>query len=208
VIYPSLAAAPGSGLRVVVTSPPAVEPVSLEEAKRWAVVQNPDDDQLVADLIVACREQMEADLGQALVTQTRTAYFGSFPAGWGEIGLPYPPLQSVVSVQYTALDGGTATVDPSNYRFVAGSTPGRLWLPWGTAWPVILPLRDAVRVSYVCGYGDSAAAVPMAIRMALRSLVAANYNPRESHFFMQGGQFLSTPLYDALLNSARHGEYR
>lgn len=193
------------GLRDVVTVPPAVEPVTVAEAKAWGIVQSPDDDSLVSDLIVACRMRVESDLGQALITQTRTLYLGAFPPGWGTIVLPYSPLQSIASVQYTALDGGTGTFDPSNFRFNAGSMPGRLWLPWGTVWPIILPIEDAVRVSYVCGYGDAAAAVPMPIRLAIRSLVAANYAMRESHLFMQGGTVQSTPLYDALVNSADHG---
>jgi uncharacterized phiE125 gp8 family phage protein len=208
VIYPSLAAAPGSGLRVVVTSPPAVEPVSLEEAKQWSVVQNPDDDQKVTNLIVACREFMEADLGQALITQTRTAYFGAFPAGWGEISLPYPPIQSIVSIQYRGIDGNLGTLDSSLYRYTPRSIPGRVWLPFGSVWPVMVPLRDAVQVTYVCGYGDTPADLPMRARLAIQELVTSHYSFRESHMFMQGGLVQPTSLYESLVNSLRHGDYR
>lgn len=206
--WPRLGRPDQAGMRVVVTSPPAVEPVTLDEAKAWANVQNPDDDPLVTDLIVACREQVEADLGQALITQTRTLFLGDFPASMGPIRLPYPPLQSVVSLRYTNVVGTLTTLDPSGYLYTANATPGNIRLPFGQFWPYTFGWEDAVQISYVCGYGDTAAAVPMRIRLALRALIAGNYSMRESHFFMQGGTVSSTPLYEDMLSTARGGEYR
>lgn len=206
--WPRLARPDYAGLRVVVTVPPAAEPVTLAEAKLWANVQNPDDDAIVTDLITACRMQAEADLGQALITQTRTAYMGGFPSFRMPLQLPYVPIRSITSIQYMNTDGTLTTQATSDYAFIGPSMLGEITLPFGQYWPFTLPTEDAVRVTYVCGYGDTADAVPMPIRLAIRSLIAANYQQRESHFFMQGGQFLSTPLYDALLDSCRSGIYR
>ncbi len=102
--------------RVDTTIPPAIEPVTLAEAKAWARVEYPDEDSLILDLIQACRERVEADLKRALITQTKTIFFQGFPTsggyfnpqiramgpnpfwlpgGQGIINLPYPPVQSI-----------------------------------------------------------------------------------------------------------------
>ena len=52
-----------------------------------------------------------------------------------------------------------------------------------------------------CGYGDAASDVPMEIRIAIRSLIAANYAMRESHFFMQGGVVSSTGSDGSVLSA-------
>ena len=207
--YGIAAAAPGRGMRVEVVTPPAVEPVTVDEAKQWARINTPDDDSLISDLITAVRLQVEADLGRALITQTRTLYLAGFEGQFGEIAIPYPKLQSIVSIQYRGLVGGALlTIDPSVYTYTAGAVPGRVWVPYGSFWPLALPFEDAVQITYTCGYGDTADEVPMPIRLAMRSLIAANYTYRSGIIFGQGGQFLSTPMYDGLLNTERTGEYR
>ena len=195
-------------MRVVTTVPPAVEPVTVDEAKAWARINTPDDDQIVSDLITAVRMQVEADLGRALITQTKVLYLNDFSDLSSPINLPYPPLQSIVSVRYVDMMGDLTTIDAGTYSYTAGSTPGRVWVPIGSYWPYVLPNDDAVQIAYTCGYGDTAADVPMSIRMAMRTLIAANYMYRSGIIFGQGGQFLSTPMYDSLLNSERTGEYR
>lgn len=194
-----------AGLRDVLVTPPAVEPVTLDEARAWAVVQDPDDDPIVADLIVACRRQVENDLGQALITQTRAAYYHGFPRG--RFRLPRVPIQAIASIQYADTGGALLTASASLYGYTAGAMSGDIRLAFGSIWPISMDWDDSVQVRYTCGYGDTADAVPMEIRLAIRALVAANYAMRESHMFMQGGVVASTPLYDSLLNSARHGAY-
>lgn len=196
-----------AGMRVITTVPPAVEPVTLAEAKLWARVENPDEDGLMSDLIVAARERVEVDLKRALITQTKTLFLGGFPSAWSQIQLPYPPLQSVVSVAYTGMAGMPFTADPSSYIFAVGSSPGRVWLPLGSVWPITAPFPDSVQITYVCGYGDTAAAVPMTIRLAMRALIAANYLYRESHQVIQGGTLASTPMYEDFIRSESFGAY-
>lgn len=196
-----------AGMRVVTTVPPAVEPVTLAEAKLWARVENPDEDQLMSDLIVAARQRVEVDLKRALITQTKTLFMGGFPSAWSQIQLPYPPLQSVVSVVYTSMLGTPVTADPAVYLSAANSSPGRVWLPLGSVWPITAPFPDSVRITYVCGYGDTAVSVPMTIRLAMRALIAANYLYRESHQLIQGGVLASTPMYDDFIRSESFGAY-
>ena len=52
------------------TTPPAVEPVSVETAKAWLRVSHFEDDALIADLIGSAREHVETRIGLALITQS------------------------------------------------------------------------------------------------------------------------------------------
>jgi hypothetical protein len=88
----------------VLVTPPAQEPLTLEEGKlraglSWATTDPPDPrDQLMRDHIAAARGQVERDTGLALLTQTRDVYFTTI--GDGLIALPCQalPLQSIDSV--------------------------------------------------------------------------------------------------------------
>lgn len=206
--WPRTARPDYAGMRVVTVVPPSVEPVTVAEAKSWGVISTPDDDADVASLIAAVREGVEARLGQALITQTKTVYFSGFPSAQGAIRLPYPPLQSVSSLQYSDMTGNSITFDASNYHYTAGATPGAIRLPFGQFWPLAMAWDDAVQITYVCGYGDTAASVPMRIRMYIRARISAYYRLRESDMLIQGGQVMGSPLWDDLLDSAWHGEYR
>ena len=48
---------------------PAVEPVSLEEAKTFLRVEHSDDDQVIGTLIASARMHVEAQAKIALITQ-------------------------------------------------------------------------------------------------------------------------------------------
>lgn len=192
-------------IRVETTVTPAVEPVSLAEAKAWRRILFTDDDTLISDIIVACRERIEVDLKRALITQTKVVYMGGWPSGWGKVSIPYPPLQSIVSVDYLGFDGVLRSMDPASYLWNAGSTPGAIWLPYGTIWPISGPYPDAVRITYTCGYGDAPSDVPMTVRLAMRSLIAATYENREA--YMSGDTLTMTDLYLALLSTSDYGYY-
>ena len=211
--------------RVATITPPAIEPVTLTEAKAWARVELSDDDSLITDIIQAARERVEADLKRALITQTKTLFFMAFPwSGYyslairgvglnpwwfpfaqGVIELPYPMLQAVTSVQYLDTNGTLQTIDPSQYVYTANATPGRIQPAYGTVWPVARPQIDAVQITYTCGYGATEASVPASTRLAMRALIAANYENREA--FMGGGGLLATPMYERFLQVEDYGHY-
>lgn len=70
-------------MRLIPVSPPAAEPVALDEAKLHARVLYNDDDALIQGLIVAARRYCETALKSALVTQTWTLMLDSFPSAGG-----------------------------------------------------------------------------------------------------------------------------
>jgi Phage gp6-like head-tail connector protein len=70
-------------MRLVQVTPPAIEPVTLAEAKQHARIEYPDDDALVAVLITAARRYCETAIRAAFITQTWTLYLDSFPSAGG-----------------------------------------------------------------------------------------------------------------------------
>jgi hypothetical protein len=201
------------------------EPVSVQEAMAWGIIENPDTTGLVADLIQAAREMAEADIKRAFMLQAKTLYCMAFPwSGYyslairgqglnpwwfplaqGIIQLPYPMLQAVTSVRYLDTNGTLQTIDPSGYVVTNNATPGRLQPAYGTVWPVARPQIDAVQITFTCGYGAFSSNVPASTRLAMRSLVSAGYGQRDS--FAACGELNPTPLYEKLLQVEDYGGY-
>lgn len=157
---------------------PAIEPVTLDEAKRHLRETDADNDALIVAYIAAARQHAEDFLGRALISRT---YDYKLDDGWPcEIALPRPPLVSVTSVTYVDVNGATQTLSPSLYQVVAGMICGQIVPAYLAIWPLVRCQPDAITVRYVAGYGTTTADVPDAIRMAILMLVGHFYANRES----------------------------
>jgi len=158
---------------------PAVEPVTLTEAKAHLRVDVTDDDTLISSLITSARQYIERAIRRALITQTWRASIDEFPAT-GEIILPKPPLQSVTSIQYTDINDSTSTVSSSTYTVDTDSEPGRIVLKYGQTWPSSsLAVTNPIQITFVAGYG-LAAGVPAHFKQAILLLVGHWYENREA----------------------------
>jgi len=158
---------------------PAVEPVSLAEAKLHLRVDIADDDAYIEALIAAAREYFEGATGRALITQEWRLSLPGFPCG-SEIELPRAPLQTVDHFAYTDSDGTVTHVDATTYAADTDSEPGRIVLKYGEYWPAnTLATLNPVQVEYTAGYGDAATDVPAHMRQAIKLLVAHWYENRE-----------------------------
>ena len=188
-----------------VSSAPAVEPIDLAEAKTYCKVDVEDDDDLLDAWIVEAREQCEAVLDQALITQTVKVYLDEFPA-W-ELYVPRSPLQSVTSIVYVATDGTSTTLSSSLYRVDAKSRPGRITPAYGEVWPTVRDQTNAITITYVAGYGAAASSVPAAIKQAMRLSIGTWYRHRDE--IEQGQMALRLPggVVDSLLMLAWDGRY-
>jgi hypothetical protein len=173
---------------------PAVEPLTLADAKNW-VRHDPDDssqDAVYTPLIKAARQACEGVARIALVTQTWRLTLDRFPgyggAGFGGQGspdywrlgpdadprvvrLPRPPLQSISSVKYLDMAGALQTLATSEYVVDLDSQPGRIAPAFGKFWPPTYPVPNAVQVQFVAGYGPAASDVPEDIKLRLRNYV-------------------------------------
>ena len=84
-------------MALVLNTAPAVEPLTLDQAKEHLRVTDGADDAKISRLISAARRHVEGFLGRRLINQTWDLNCFDWPAG-DVFHLPYPPLSSVTSI--------------------------------------------------------------------------------------------------------------
>ena len=191
------------------TTAPAVEPVTLAEAKAHCRVDTSTDDAYIVSLITAAREWVEQYLDRSLVHQQYVMRLDSFPY---EIELPRPPMATVgtntaVTVAYTLGDESTATLSTASYRVDRQATPGVVRQLRNGTWPANLDDYNAVTVTWWAGYGSSGSSVPVAIRHAILMLVGHWYEFRTSVLTGSISKEIEFGV-KSLLDSQRWGSYR
>lgn len=163
-------------MNIIVTSAPAVEPVSLEEIYLFMRMDpegspptHPDDPMLLT-MITSAREKVEQSTRRALVQQSIRLVLPCFPArriygpqgSWGyddlytdvdsPIELLRPPFQSIQSIRYYDHANVLQTLASDTYfvseeAFVPAVRPAN-----GNTWPITYRREDAVLVDYTVGY--------------------------------------------------------
>lgn len=157
-------------------TPPAVEPLGLQELKDHLRVTHAREDALIDALIPAARRRAESFTGRALITQTWDRTLDWFPA---EIILPKPPLQSVTSINYVDSAGAAQLLDSADYQVDIASQPGRVKPAYGETFPQTRRDYGAVVVRFTAGYGNGVAAVPREILQAMLLIASELYQRRE-----------------------------
>lgn len=160
-----------------VTTPPAIEPITAEDVKLFARIDGTEEDTLIESFITAARENAEAYLGRAFITQTITLKMDWWPQE--KLPLPRPPLIAITAVETLDEDGTATTYDSSNYYVITEDIPGLLVLKQGVSAPY-QTVRDygGYQVRYTAGYGTLATDVPAAIREGLKLWATKMYEDR------------------------------
>lgn len=162
---------------LVLQTPPALEPVTLAEFKAHARIDAAADDTLATGLITAARQWVEHYTHRALITQTWRLWLDT-PPDANFIRLPHCPVLAVNSVQYFD-DADTATVwSIGNYFADLISQPARVVLRNGAVWPLPIRSTNGLMIEYSTGYGGTAAAVPEALKLAIKQIAAHWYEHR------------------------------
>jgi uncharacterized phiE125 gp8 family phage protein len=191
------------GLELV--TPPSGEPVVPTEAvEHLRLDADTDEDELLAAMVTAAREQVEVYTRRALLTQTWRLTLDAFPECNTPIRVPRPPLQSVTSVQYVDLAGVTQVLDPAEYAVDTTGVRGRIAPAYGKSWPLARSQLNAVTITFVAGYGD-AAKVPEGIKAAIKLLLGSLYENRET--VITGTIVAELPTVKALLTAHRAPEF-
>lgn len=181
-------------------SGPAIEPVSLAEAKLQCRVDTSDEDARISALIVTARRQAEQATGRAWITQTWDFLADSFPAGCREIELLRNPVQSVISITYTDADGNSQPLDASAYVFEPSAVPAVLVPAYGSTWPATRCMPGAVRIRCSCGYGAAATDVPAEVKQWMLLQIA---HWHENVSAAAGKDLAPLPYVDGLLDPYR-----
>ncbi len=160
---------------------PAVEPVTLAEAKLWLRIDHSDENSLVLELVKSARREVERFCGRQLINSTRIWRLDQFPSN-GVIRLDRPPLSSVSSITYVDTAGATQTWATDQWDQDTDSEPGRITLAYNQSLPsdVRGGASNIVTITYVVGYGAAGENVPESFKVAIKSLVADAYEHRES----------------------------
>lgn len=170
---------------------PAIEPISLAEARAHMRVSHSEEDQLIAGLISSARITVETITRRSLITQKFKLYSDGFPPQ-NVLKLPHTPVTDVESVKYWNTDGILTEFFSSNYWLDTVSAPARIVLRDGISYPdTQLERPNTVEITYFAGYGDTRDAIPAPIRHAVKLLVAHLY---ENPDIVSAGQLSEIPM--------------
>lgn len=193
-------------MALLTITPPAVEPVTVDELKEFMRIDSGDtsQDDLITSLGIAARQWCEVYTQRRFITQTMRLLMDYFP-GYIDlklsgqkvsspfvsgsnavlvgiryaIVLPYPPVQSISVFQYQDANGDvTQMTAGTNYIADFSSQPARLTPPFGQMWPVARVVVNAVQVDYVSGYGADGSEVPEGIKTAIKLLATSWFEQR------------------------------
>lgn len=199
---------------------PASEPLTVADAKAWAIVDDDASDTLVKSMISAARASAEKKLRRSLITQTWLLTLDSFP-GPSLMGVPYgetfsipahaivlerAPIQSITSIQYLDMSATLQTMAPAAYVDpTLGGTQRvddipRITPIFGQIWPINLPQIGSVRITYVAGYGAAGTAIPEDILTWIKMRVATLYSNREDTMIGSRLDSVVNPISDGLLD--------
>ncbi|MBB98429.1 MAG: hypothetical protein CML67_02650 [Rhodobacteraceae bacterium] len=166
-------------MTAIVTTPPALEPVTLEEARAHLRVSGTEEDPLISRLIMAARQHLERVARRALLTQGWRLYLDAWPPG-RIIRLPVGPVQSVDSITVYDGDGLPMPLAAADHRLDGQAEPPRLRV--AAAAPAAISGFNGIEVEFTAGYGADADAVPQPLRQAILVLVAHWFDGRAAGF--------------------------
>ncbi len=166
----------------IVTSPPAVTPVSLDEIKQQLAIDTGDFDTRLTGLILAATNHVENLTGRSLITRSYRAFRNWWPqdnrtgAVMRYIQLERGPLISVSALTIYD-DADNATVfSTTGYYVDTSSVIGRIVLRRGVVWPMFptaLRVANGIQIDWTAGFGPNPTDVPDEYRLAIRMVVGA-----------------------------------
>lgn len=166
-------------LAPVRTVAPAAPLLTIEEVKAHLRVDHADEDVLITGLMDAATAHLDGYqgiLGRALITQTWTV---DFPTFRNRLDIPLGPVQSA-TIQYYDSSNEQQTLATSVYAVLTDGLGPYVALKYNQQWPQTYTRDDAVRVTFVAGYGAAGKDVPLAIRAAMLLLIANWYDNRSA----------------------------
>lgn len=154
---------------------PAVEPISLAEAKVQLGITDTDQDAVITRRITEAREWAESYTRRAFVRQTWDWPIDAWPAS-SVLDVPLGSLQTVDAISYYDADGALQTIADTEYQVDAYSMVGRIMPEYGKSWPDVRAEKfNPITIRFTAGYTDSA--VASAITPGVTTSVALTGNP-------------------------------
>lgn len=169
---------------------PSVYPVSLTDVKTYLRIDGSDDDAILNIYIKAATKTAENYCGRYFINTTIEYFMDRFSdytddaldyedlifGTCNSINLPYRPISSITSVK--TYDAANTESTLSSAAYSLDSISGRIYLNEGYSWPTSLRTFQAVKVTFISGYGTAATDVPASIQQGILELVGKMYECR------------------------------
>jgi uncharacterized phiE125 gp8 family phage protein len=161
---------PVPGFALSVVTPPAVEPVTLAQAKLNARVTYSTEDTLFTLWIAAARQMLEDEAGIRVIQQTLLLELPGWPAD-GQVRIGIGPVSAINFVKYYDAGGTLQTlVAGTDYQTWLNYRPPLVLPAPQKFWPVVrFGQVPTVQVQFVAGYAD-ANSVPERVKQAVLQL--------------------------------------
>src|SRR6185437_7391260 len=173
----------------ILLTAPAIEPLTLAEAKAFLRVETNDDDDVIGALIAGSRIHVEAQTRRALITQSWRISIDVWPDNGRRTIVP-APLQTLTAARVYDFEGLAHDVDLQAFVLDKGASV-LAFAPWAV--PAPGRISAGIELDLTVGYGTAAADVPEALRQAVRLLVA--------HWYENRGVVAAGPNYSPLPQS-------
>lgn len=166
--------------------------VTLAEVKESLRIDalNTSEDNLITRLIYTATNYFEMITGRDLINKTYKCYLNNFPIATGYAALTYgynqapcirilkSKLQSITHIKYY-VDGVLVTWNSSNYYITDENDYAAIYLKEGSNWPSDADNRvQSVIITFVAGYGATAADIPYDIKQELLQYITYLYENR------------------------------
>lgn len=160
-------------MRPMLIAAPAIEPVSLAEAKAWLREDNDDEDQLIQTLLVSARLTLEAWTRRFFILQGWRLVCDNWPfpkSGTQSINIAFAPFRAVTAIRVYDRSDVATIIDPASYRIRGGDLGGCILFETLPKTPG--RALNGVEIDFTVGYGSSPSQIPEPLRRAILLMVA------------------------------------
>lgn len=161
-------------MTLAMITPPALEPLGLDEIKLHLRIDHDDEDTLLMSTLSAARHYVELRCGRKLITQAWRQYEAEFPPGY-ELPLRLAPVQDILSVVSFDREGNPASLEPLYVSLIHGRHGAVLKFDSGLDPQVA---ANGLEIDLLVGMGDLGLDVDDALKRAILLLVTHWYEFR------------------------------
>ena len=190
---------PEIAAEIIDVTPPNIEPVTLDELKAHARIDDDNDDAGLETYLTAARRAVERRTRTRLMNQVVEFVRDDFPLYRRDMGLLIGNVRSVDSVKYRDSDGDETTMSTDDYNVAVDVAPAVVRTN-RRVWPTVSADHPrSVRVRMTVGY-EMTAQVDRTVKIAVMMLAAHWYENREPVLKTSGAAILPVGI-DSLLDS-------
>ncbi|MGE3246411.1 MAG: hypothetical protein AB7F96_02770 [Beijerinckiaceae bacterium] len=154
---------------------PAIEPVSLTEARNWLRITATIEDELIQALVTSARLVIEAQTQLLLIEQSWRLLLDAWPKE-SVLALPLRPVLSIDAIRIHDAIGGISLVPPESVTLYGDPMAPRVSFAVRPPAPGRYP--SGIEVDLRAGFGAAASTVPEPLKLSILILTARWFENR------------------------------